>query len=263
SVRLYETGHAVLLSENYEYIVNPASKGGKRTRNLMRGTLESEADGKYLPVIEEMKKKSSGVVELNAGDQKTIVAFAHQSNGYIVMIEVPSQEIFEKLNQIRITMDGMIIAGILIASGIAYVLGRYISKPLENFRKHFDKTIHFDFAEEKSEEKIKADNEVAQMILEIESFRSTMGKRLREIESKNEALMMTYEELMEQVEKSIALSKVLLTLFHAQKNIQEAEEIEKNIQMQLTILAEVKEDIKSFQTSAREIEQVMNIFLLD
>ncbi len=263
SVELYETGHAVLLSENYEYIVNPAFKGGKRTRNLMKGTLESEADGKYLPVVEEMKEKSSGVMELNAKNQKTIVAFAHQSNGYIVMLEVPAQEIFEKLNQIRVMMDGIIIVGILIASGIAYILGRYISKPIERFRKHFDKTIHFDFAEEENEKKVNADGEMAQMILEIESFRSTMRKRLHEIESKNEALMMAYEELTEKVEKSIALNKVLLTLFHAQKNIQEAEEIEKNIQMQLTILAEVKKDIKSFQVSAREIEQIMNIFLLD
>jgi methyl-accepting chemotaxis protein len=127
--KVLDTGYAFLLSSDYDVILTPGKKAITENSNL---TNPAEGYGKLLDTIENGGKKSVFIGKATNGK---VLSYGKMSNGYIFVIEVKSQEIFKDLNYIRTLIDTVILVGITLCAAVAYFLGKYIAKPVDEAQR--------------------------------------------------------------------------------------------------------------------------------
>ena len=92
--KVYETGYATLLNENNNVLVHPTLKQGDNFSNIENGALKS--------VTDVLSKNKSGVIDYLYKGSKKILAYSHLSNGFILMLNVPQNEVLAKVHQSNI-----------------------------------------------------------------------------------------------------------------------------------------------------------------
>lgn len=122
--KVYDTGSAFLLSDDYTFIVDKYK--------TFKDNLSTMEDGKYKNITDEMKSKKSSVIEVNFEEKKTLIGYYTMNNGQIMGISVPSKEIFRDLNNTVYIISFVIVIGIIVSIFIALYMGKRISKPIES-----------------------------------------------------------------------------------------------------------------------------------
>lgn len=128
SVQIYQTGHASLIDTDQRFAVDSVYN--------VNDSLETV---KYFKLMDALEKEDSGVVRLkNYKKVDSLVAFAKMQNGYVVLMEVPTEEARESINKLikYIIVIAVIIAAISIL--IATLIGRRISKPIKKVAMDLD-----------------------------------------------------------------------------------------------------------------------------
>lgn len=123
-VKVYKTGYAMLLDEKFNYLVHPTFKKRENLANIQNGSVAF--------MIDEMKKKPSGLIYYKFNNKDKISSFAHVSNGWIITIAPPENEIYEDIIQLRSILIWVIVGGIVIAVVFSLFVSRSISKPIIN-----------------------------------------------------------------------------------------------------------------------------------
>ena len=128
SVQFYETGHASLIDTDQRFAVDSVYNVNDSLKTV-----------KYFKLIDALETKDSGVVRLkNYKKVDSLVAFAKMQNGYVVLMETPTEEARESINKLikYIIVIAVIIAAISIM--IATLIGRRISKPIKKVAMDLD-----------------------------------------------------------------------------------------------------------------------------
>lgn len=127
-VQFYQTGHASLIDTDQRFAVDSVYN--------VNDSLETV---KYFKLIDALETMDSGVVQLkNYKKIDSFVAFAKMQNGYVVLMETPTAEARESINQLikYIIIIAVIVSAISIM--IAILIGKKISKPIKKVALDLD-----------------------------------------------------------------------------------------------------------------------------
>lgn len=204
--KVFETGYAFLLSEDYDVIVSPISEKIEINKSL----LELNPDYKKLiDVIESGTRKNVIIGEKN---DRAILSYGKMSNGYLVVIQVKENEVFNTLNQVVTRVDAIILFGTLISAITAYFLGKYIAKPVEILQRKIKRMAQLDFRNENTLIKLGMNNEGKKMIDEAEQVRGEVAGTIETIDKNLKCMELTLEQL------DVIINKLEVTLIRLSAN---------------------------------------------
>lgn len=122
NMKIGDSGFAAMIDSDGKVLSHP---------NLDLETDFKEADdGRFEGLYQAMTSTDKGDYMYSIDNEKHVVSYSKTSNGKYFYIDLLEKEIYEKLNRIRETMFIILLAGILIALGVAYIIGKSIGRPL-------------------------------------------------------------------------------------------------------------------------------------
>lgn len=217
SVKVYDTGYAFLLDEDFDFIVHPEISSESKYMNLV-----DFENSQYKKLVDEMKQKKSGIVEINQGYNKKLAGFSHLNNGYIVVLEVKSFEILEGLNKVRSIIDAIILFGILVSAVAAYLLGKFISKPVERAGKIIERMMHFDYSSEIDDSKlVNISSDSGKMIVELSKVRESINHSIMMLRDNSNNIYISSEKIEKHFQKLNGLLERLEIMNELKKNSNE------------------------------------------
>lgn len=162
---VFETGHAFLLSGDYNVIAGSIIETGLYAVPLV--SLNDE----YSQLIHAVEDHDEKLVFLGEGSSQRVLSWGEMTNGYVVVIEVKTHEIFKSLNRVRAIVDGMILLGIIMSAFVAYFLGSYIARPLTLLQRKSNRLSYLDLRESEDTH-YKKNNDFNTIESELEIFRN-------------------------------------------------------------------------------------------
>lgn len=122
TMKIYKGGYAFLLDENYNVMIHPKYKEGMNFNSIDHGKLSF--------ITKEMKSKNTSVVHFLDGKKESIMAFTHLSNGWILGINQPTNEVYLSIRIFSAFIVGLTIAVILLTVIFAIIFAKRFSKPI-------------------------------------------------------------------------------------------------------------------------------------
>ena len=187
--KVLDTGYAFLLSSDYDVLVTPGSKviaGNTKLTNL---------NPDYRKLIDVIQKGTSKTAFIGKASSGKVLSYGKMSNGYLFVIEVRSEEIFKDLNYIRALIDTMILLGIILCAVVAYFLGKYIAKPVDEAQRKIHKLYCMDLQKDFHAAKFRKNSEGRKMLEEIEAIRETVEKLVLSLKENLSQEELTQEKL--------------------------------------------------------------------
>ena len=155
---------------DYDVIVTPGEKDVNGNTNL------ADPEKGYQKLINVIEDGTSKRVFIGKTTDGKVLSYGKMSNGYLFVIEVKSQEIFKDLNYIRTLIDTVILVGIILCAAVAYFLGKYIAKPVDEAQRKIHKLFCQDLQKDNRTIKFGRNSEGQKMLDEIEFIRITTEK---------------------------------------------------------------------------------------
>ncbi|GAA0740420.1 methyl-accepting chemotaxis protein [Clostridium oceanicum] len=124
NIKIYDTGYAFLLDDNSQFVVNKNHKMNEKLKDYNKDV--------YDKISSKLKENSLGSFESKIGNSNKIVAFSKTYNGWVLVSEAPTSEIFKRENKIIMISVGVIIIGCMIAALYAVYISKRITKPILN-----------------------------------------------------------------------------------------------------------------------------------
>lgn len=146
SIKTHKTGYAFLLNEKDNFLVSKNFSIKDKFDEVENGLFKSQR--------EEIRKKEWGLLDWKFENTYKIAAFSRIANDYVLVITVPKNEIFEKINKLVFLMIIVIVSGILLSITYAWRLGKGISKPIIEVTELINKTESFNLTYDKSYEEL-------------------------------------------------------------------------------------------------------------
>ena len=193
--KVLDTGYAFLLSSDYDVIVAPRDKEMDGNANF------ANLDKRYQKLIDVIESGKSKSVSIGSSTDGKVLSYGKMSNGYIFVIEVNSEEIFKDLNYIRTLIDTVILVGIILCAVIAYILGKYIAKPVDEAQRKIHKLFCQDLQKDSRSVVFSRNSEGRKMLDEIESIRATTEKLVLSLKENLNQEELTQEKLESAVNK--------------------------------------------------------------
>lgn len=163
SINPYENGYAFLLDSEDKFIVH---KTYNKNNNL--------SETYYNALSEELKNNTDGMIETDLNGVKNYLVYSKLSNGYCLVIAAP---VHEALNKVTIMLRNsliLIIICVIICIVIACILGRKITKPIEQVTKDLDKAKEGDFTSQQYMDYIKKKNETGMLARALNMLQESM-----------------------------------------------------------------------------------------
>jgi methyl-accepting chemotaxis protein len=191
STKIYDTGNAFLLSDDYSFIVDK-SKTSKDNFSTMD-------NGKYKYITDEMKNNKSSITEVNYEGKQTLLAYYRMDNGQIIGIKVPSSEVYKSLNRLEYIIVLVILIGEVISILIAIYIGRRISKPIEKCSQYMNVLANGDLTHQVAEKYLIMKDEIGVLARSTKLMQEGIKNLIKNVE--NEAN--TCEEVAKNVGQNI------------------------------------------------------------
>ncbi len=122
SIKLYDTGYAFMINEDYDYLFHPTLD---KSSNL-----KTVNNGQYSHITDEIESKGSGIVDVDFSGERKIMVFSKLNDGKIIILTVPKDEILKDMYTTIYIILGVIFIAAILATLISLVLGKRISKPI-------------------------------------------------------------------------------------------------------------------------------------
>ena len=151
NIKVYDTGYAFLINENFDYLVHPIFSFEDNVRTVENGTVKYLAD--------EMFKNDKGIDENNFKGKQRILAYSKLSNGWVLAIVPPIDEIYQSMKTIRSFLIIIMTISIIVFSAIGIIVTKSITRPIINLKNAFEKASKGDLT---VRIKVKGYDEVAQ-----------------------------------------------------------------------------------------------------
>ncbi len=177
TVTVAETGHALMLSQNGDYIYhkNP-DLVGKNYKDL-DSTLNSE---KLLS--EAILNGVEGYTSFDTDKGSMITAYSEVAlTGWKVGVVAPMKEVFSKLTRSYYITANMVVVVIVFAILISILIASRISRPLKMAAKHLDTLANADFTQEISEKYFKSKDEIGMLAKSVNIMSKSIKTVLMEV----------------------------------------------------------------------------------
>ncbi|KZL92077.1 methyl-accepting chemotaxis protein [Clostridium magnum] len=123
-IKVYSTGYATLYNDKYDYLVHPDF--------TYKDNLATVKDGVYKDIYEQMKANQAGVIKYKSKNgQNKLLAYSKLSNGWVLTVAPPIDEVLSAINRLTIVISTIIIIGIVLSVIAALYLGKKISEPIK------------------------------------------------------------------------------------------------------------------------------------
>ena len=258
SVRIGETGYAYLLDNDLDLIVHPEME-----KNLKwdRRNLKDLDKKQYLELADTISKQESGVADIGQGYSKKVAGFSHMSNGYLIVIEVNSNEIMEQLNRVRSIIDAIMLVGILIAALVAYSLGKFISKPLDRLGKMIKRMMHFDFSSEINDMKlVDGSSDSGVMIVELTQLRKLVQNSITMIRNN----VSTSQMLNEKMEKHLMrMDSLIEKIQYMEGSDRCSDELKIELEQLSVHMEEIKKILKDLNDENKKNSNITELYKTD
>ena len=180
SSKFYSTGHAFLLSENLNFIVDK-----KLTANDNLATIEG---GKYKKLAESIKPGSATVAEIIYQGVPSIVGFSAMPSGLTIGVTVPNSEVLKNINQLTETIIIIIGLGLLLSAGIALFVGIDIAKPIGTSTKHMAYIANGNFTEYLPEKFFKRKDEVGDLVRSVKKLQGSLKGLIADVKEEADGI---------------------------------------------------------------------------
>lgn len=252
--KVLDTGSAFLLSSDYDVIVTPGSK------ILAANTRLTNLNKDYQKLIDIIEKGATKTAFIGKASNGKVLSYGKMSNGYIFVIEVRSEEIFKDLNYIRALIDTMILLGIILCAIVAYFLGKYIAKPVDEAQRKIHKLYCMDLQKDSHTAQFAKNSEGRKMLEEIESIRSTTEKLVLSLRENLRQEELTQEKLEASANRlEIILSRMEQSLdSSAGTSLKEFQKEESR-----RIFDQISELLNTLYTLRKRNEKLGGIYYLD
>lgn len=165
-LKVYETGYASLLNDRFDYLVHP--------KYTNQENLASIEDGNFKYVIDEINKDITGIITQHRKGEDRLLAHSRLSNGWIIVIEPPFKEVFQQLNEYNMYMNLILLAGAIVSIIIAFVIGKYITTPIQYVFSQLEIVAAGDFTKEMSEKFINRKDELGNLAKAVHSMQASI-----------------------------------------------------------------------------------------
>lgn len=166
NVEFYKSGHASLVDTDQCFAVDSVYN--------INETLKTVG---YTKLIEALEKKDSGLVVLTTNKGvESYVAYAKMNNGYTVLMEAPTAEVQESVNEVIMLAVVIAIAISVVAIIIAVIIGKRISKPIKKVAEDLDLMKDGNFTGTKYVPYLKNKNETGRLANALKAVEDSMRK---------------------------------------------------------------------------------------
>ncbi|MBF8982846.1 methyl-accepting chemotaxis protein [Lutibacter sp. B2] len=182
NMKVYDTGYVALFNNEYGSLIHPTF--------TKEDNLKTVENGSFKFITEGMGKNDSGVIEYELKGEEKIMGYAHLSNGWIIALAPPVDEIFKPIDKLKSKIIILIFCGIVLSIIIGLYMGKSISKPIEKITNLIDKTERFDLAYDKgSEEYLKYKDETGTMFKSMRALRKSLREFANELVNTSEDII--------------------------------------------------------------------------
>ncbi len=169
-VKINKIGYFFLLDNEYNYLIHPTVTQDKNMKTISNGKFAYMVDA-----IEKNKTGTTGTIEANFEGVEKILGYSKLSNGYTLLVNTSTAEVFAKRNDLLIITLSVTLISIIISIIIAFLLGIRISKPILITKEVLETTSNFDLSADK-EFKLKStsNDEITLMMQSLTKVRSSL-----------------------------------------------------------------------------------------
>lgn len=214
-VKVYDTGYAFLVGDNYRFIVHPSIDTTETIVSLDEGAFQFT-----IPIIEA---NETGTIKYHFGVDK-IMGFSRLYNGWILAVAPPLSEVYSDLNQMRFQMIVITVLSVCSVFVIADKVSIVITKPimeLTHYVEHLnDPSKKLSLPKNLSNDK----TEVGYLGYTIEQMNNELNKAYVNMADQNKALdIMVTNRTYELSESNTELRFALESLEETQSKLIKAE----------------------------------------
>ncbi|MHC1682009.1 MAG: methyl-accepting chemotaxis protein [Clostridiaceae bacterium] len=249
STKVFDSGYATLLNENYDVLFSPALTQGDNFATVENGSLKS--------VTEEIGKDKSGIVDYNFKGVDKTLAYNKLSNGYIFMVNVPESEILANMNKLTMIVGSLTLFGVMISMVVSQIMSRRITLPILKVTEVIDKTSKLDLTKDESLKGISTqDDEIGVMVNAITNMRNLLGNIVENLKGYS-TLTAEYAQGFVVVTKDV--SESLNSISDAADDLANGSSQQANLTQEgLSKLLELSDEIDSIINSTNIVKEALS-----
>lgn len=126
-LKVYDNGFATLYNEKLDVIIHPDYFAGNRNNS---DNLTEVDNKKFANISKKIMKNEYGIIPYEEDGKKSLFAYSKLSNDWIMGINPPMDEMYSGLYLLITKLLIAVAACILLSIGAAFIMGRFISKPI-------------------------------------------------------------------------------------------------------------------------------------
>lgn len=191
STKVYETGNAFLLSDDYNFLVDK-SKTPKDNFLTMN-------NGIYKNIIDEIERNKASVIETNYEGKQTLIGYYRMNNGQILGVNVPSSEVFKSLYKLIYIIVLVILIGLIISIVIALYVSRRISKPIEECSQYMNVLAKGDLTQKISEKYLKMNDEIGALVRSTKSMQDGIKNLIENVQNESSICQEAVENVKDNI----------------------------------------------------------------
>ncbi|WP_139489619.1 methyl-accepting chemotaxis protein [Brevibacillus dissolubilis] len=135
--KVYDTGYAFLVDQDYRFLVHPTF--------TLNDTIYTVLGGQLSHLGDQFSKADSGIIYYELKDQPKVMGYQRLQNGWILGVAPPIDEVYRELDNLTWFITLVTAGVLLVASALAYVISRNITRPLTELLTVFGKAGEGDF----------------------------------------------------------------------------------------------------------------------
>ncbi|MBZ4667333.1 MAG: methyl-accepting chemotaxis protein [Epulopiscium sp.] len=183
AMKFYETGYGFLLNSDLDFLVHPQFS--------INQNLKTVKDGSFKVIADAINNSNTDVIKYSLNHQKKIFGYSKLSNGFILVANVPFDEVSEEVNKSFAFMVAFACISIIVSSIIAILIGNTITKPIKHITDLIERTSKFDLVYDENYGLAKHKDEIGFMAKSVLEMRKKLREMIGIISKVSEELLLS------------------------------------------------------------------------
>jgi len=184
SITPYNTGYAYIMDEESNFLVHPEYDTSKSLKGLG-----------YTEQVQKVKNNEEGLFTINNQGETLNNGYHKLSNGWVMGVAAPNQEVLAGVNQTRNYLIIIAIIATLLAIGAMYILGNKIAKPIKLSADITENIAQGDLTERLPDKYEDREDEVGTLAKSINAMTENLNNIINEITDIANKLSSSSQEL--------------------------------------------------------------------